>query len=185
MRADVTGDGTADLVLVYSRLSHASVTGFSRKYFLATQAFLMIVLPDGTRISARIKGVRAVTIVALRHVNSDPGSELFLQTFHISSGSTATAYGLSHGRLIPAGATLAYGGDSGLFAGFNCIRTGKPRLVQRTFLLGAAYGWETEKAVTYSWHGPKLVQIGKRTFKQRGYPVRSKIEVGSGCGPVS
>jgi hypothetical protein len=145
----------------------------------------MIVLPDGTRISARIKGVKAVTIVAVGHVNSDPGSEIFLQTFHISSGSTATAYGLSHGRLVPAGATLSYGGDSGLQAGFTCSTTGKPDLVQRTFVLGSTYGLSTETDRTYSWNGPKLVQIAKRTFKRRGWPARSEIEVGRGCGAVS
>ena len=187
MRADVTGDGKADLVLVYSRLNHVSALGWPSltKHFGATQAFLTIVLPDGTQISTRLNGVKAATIVGLGHVNSDPGREIFLQTFHISSGSTATAYGLSHGRLVPAGATLSYGGDSGLQAGFSCSTTGKPHLVQRTFVLGSRYGWSTETNVTYRWNGPKLVQIAKRAFKQRGWPARSKIEVGSGCGPVS
>jgi hypothetical protein len=190
MHADVTGDGRTDLVLVYSRLNRVS-SGYVggppiwRRYFGATQAFLMIVLPDGTRISARINGVKAVTIVAVGHVNSDPGSEIFLQTFHISSGSDAVAYGLSHGLLVPAGATLAYGGDSGLQAGFTCSTTGKPHLVQRTFVLGSRYGWSMETNVTYSWNGPKLVQIAKRSFKRRGWPARSEAEVGSGCGPVS
>ncbi len=190
MHADVMGNGRTDLVLAYSRLNHVSAGYVGgppiwRKYFGATQAFLMIVLPDGTRISARINGVKAVAIVAVGHVNSDPGSEIFLQTFHISSGSTATAYGLSHGRLVAAGATLAYGGDSGLQAGFTCSTTGKPHLVQRTIVLGSRYGWSTETKVTYSWNGPKLVQIGKRSLKRRGWPARSEITVGNGCGPVS
>ena len=190
MRAEVTGDGKSDLVIVYSHLNHAS-GGFLGgpsilwKYYGATQAFLTIVLPDGKRISTRINGVKAATIVAMGHVNNDPGSEIFLETFHISSGFTATAYGLSHGRLVAAGATLGYGGDSGLQAGFSCSTTGKPHLVQRTFVLGSRYGWSTETDATYSWHGPKLVQIAKRTFKQRGWPARSEMKVGSGCGPVS
>jgi hypothetical protein len=89
--------------------------------------------------------------------------------------------------LVPAGATLGYGGDSGLQAGFTCIAAGQPRVIQRAFeLIGPTeYGAWLETDTAYSWHGAKLIRLSKRTFRRHGYLKRSEIEVGSGCGPVS
>jgi hypothetical protein len=91
---------------------------------------------------------------------------------------------VSAGRTEPVPAT-PFGLRDG--HGFTCITAGKPRLIQRRFeLIGPTeYGAWLETDTAYSWHGAKLIRLAKRTFKRHGYPMRSEIEVGSGCGPVS
>lgn len=200
IRADMTGDGRADLVIVYSHLNHTS--GYYpggptkwRHYFGASDATVEIVLPNGERISTRLAAsnaghsypVHAAAVIAVKHVNNEPGDELFLQISEISSGSTAMAYGLDHGRLVPAGALLAYGADSGVQAGFSCNTTTQPpEVVQRTFVLGArgfAARWKETK-LTYAWHGPKLVKIRSQTIAGSRNRPSSQLGPGSGCGPT-
>jgi len=200
MRADMTGDGQADLVIIYSRLSHTSgyYAGGPAKwkhYFGGSHATIEVVLPDGQRISAQVattyKGraqpVRVAAIVAVKRVNDEPGDELFLQVSQISSGSNAVAYGLVDGRLVPAGVELGYGGDSGAQAGFSCkIATQRSELVQRVFVPGAGGldGRWHETKLTYAWQGPRLVKIQTQTTGENGSPPRSQLIGGSGCGPV-
>ncbi|MGA2010446.1 MAG: hypothetical protein ABSH51_07940 [Solirubrobacteraceae bacterium] len=187
-RADIAADGRQDLVLLYSRLSHerAGQLGLGAslsKMYVATSAMLRVVQAGGGIATVRVDGARAAAIVALAHVNDDPGDELLIQVSQISSGATAVAYGLRDGRLIPAGVTLSYGGDSAGKAGFDCL-TGHPaRLVQRTFeLIGPTiYAWWNETDTTYAWHGPHLIKIAERTFKRRGLPPGSETEIGAGC----
>jgi hypothetical protein len=80
--------------------------------YAATGAALRVVAPDGQVVTARLSGLKAAAVLGLAHVNDERGEELFLQTSQISSGANAVAYGLENGRLIPAGVTLSYGGDS-------------------------------------------------------------------------
>jgi hypothetical protein len=189
MRADVNGDGRPDLILVYSRLSRQHPPGYVlstpplRDEFVPKAAFLKVVLANGTRVSTRIRGASAAAIDSVAHVNDDPGSEIFLEVSRISSGAAGVAYSFHDGRLVPAGVMLAYGGDSASRAGFNCLPGNPPRLIQRTYeLIGPTIdGWWRETNVTYTWHGPRLVQTAQRTFKRRGAVTASETSIGHGC----
>ena len=185
---DATGDGRPDLVLLYSRLSHAHVSWSGapaglRKLYVAKQAVLRIVRAGGGDVTAPVRGAKAAAILTIAHVNGDPGQEIFIQTSQISSGATAVVYGYHGGRVVPAGVTLAYGGDSAYKAGFDCLAAPRPGLVQRTFVLigPTIYAWWKETAVTYVWNGPRLVRIADRTFRHRGLPPASQTGVGAGC----
>jgi hypothetical protein len=200
MRADIAGGGRSDLVLVYSHLDHSSAAypggpSVWKTYFGASDATLAVVLADGHRVSTPISTgangrnhrVRVAALIAVKHVDDDPGDEIFLEVSHISSGSNAVAYGLKDGRLVPAGVLLSYGGDSGSQGGFDCQAAAEPpELVQRVFLFGSpgvrARWKETE--LTYAWHGPKLLKIASRTFGENGNPSGREIAIGAGCGPV-
>ncbi|MCL2419648.1 MAG: hypothetical protein FWD04_10170, partial [Conexibacteraceae bacterium] len=202
MRADMTGDGRADLVIVYSHLNHTSAyyaggPAAWKHYFGAGDATIEVVIPGGKTISTRLTAIRApgysvnaAAIIAVKHVSDEPGDEFFLQITQISSGSTALAYGLADGRLVPSGVLLHYGGDSAQRAGFSCqAATRTPELVQRTFLLGDAPAlgararWMGTK-LTYAWHGPRLVKIHTQTIHAAGHRPPSQLVGGSGCGPV-
>ena len=201
LRANVTGDGRADLVIAYSHLNHESPAfpGEPRRwkhYFGAEAATLEVVLPGGRRISTRIttpyRGhaypVRAAAIIALRHVSDTPGEEIFLEISQISSGAGAVAYGLQGNRLIPAGVLLSYGGDSGSQAGFSCQATSQAaELIQRQFSFGAqgARGRWQETQITYAWRGLKLLRRRTDTLSATGRLPLSDIEVGKGCGPLA
>lgn len=199
MRADMTGDGRADLVIVYSRLNHRSAAypgapAQWRHYFGASDATLEVVLPGGREIATRLtttyRGrtdpIHVATIIAAKHVSDHPGAEIFLEIGQISSGSTAAAYGLESGRLAPAGVLLAYGGDSTSQAGFNCrTTTNPPELIQRVFAFGARgtrARWQ-ETQITYVWHGLRLRKVEEDTSGRSGNLPIGDIEVGRGCGP--
>ncbi|MGD0198409.1 MAG: hypothetical protein ABSC56_10975 [Solirubrobacteraceae bacterium] len=185
---DLTGDGTPDLLLVYSRLSraHPSWPGAPaslRKMYEATQAELSVVAADGARVTAPIDGARAAAILTIASVSNDPGKEIFLVDSWISSGATAVAYGYQNGRLVPADVLLSYGGDSADKAGFDCIAGAHPGLIQRTFtLIGPTiHGYWKETDRSYAWKGTRLVKTGERTFKHRGLPTERQIGDGAGC----
>jgi hypothetical protein len=68
-------------------------------------------------------------------VNS-PGVALFVQVGRISSGSFVEAYTLRADRLMNAGPTLSYGGDSATQTGFACERGA---IIQHQFELEGPY----------------------------------------------
>jgi len=192
LEADIEGDGRPALILVYSELSHHHPDWYAagteppqaRNEYIAQAAFLRVVLPDGRTVTTRIPGTRGANVLAVSRVNNDPGPEVFLQVSQISSGANAVAYGLAHGRLVPAGVTLGYGGDSGTKASFVCRSGPPPQVVQRFYeLLGPTiYGWWQETTVLYRWHGPKLVRTATRKFKEHGLPPINATSRGADCG---
>jgi hypothetical protein len=199
VRADLSGDGRPDLVIVYSLLSrqHASFSPPLRHLYIARRAFLEVVpagggaavtAPIASRVCQRAShcsevGSAAVLIDSVAHVNDDPGNELFMEVGRSSSGGTVVAYGLHDGKLVPAGPTLGYGGDSASRAGFNCLAGHPPRVVQRTYeLVGPTiYDWWSETDLTYTWHGSHLEQLARRTSRHRGLPSGTEIQPGRGC----
>ena len=192
MRADIDGGGRPDLVLVYSRLSRQHPSWYApgtappglRHEYVAEAAFLRVVLDDGVRVTARLPQTVAAAVDGIAHVNDDPGSEIFLEVGRISSGASGLAYGYEHGSLVPAGVTLAYGGDSGTKAGFDCLPGRPPRLIQRTFtLIGGAMinGPWRETDVIYAWHGPRLRRVSQSTFTRRGAVSAGESGIGRGC----
>jgi hypothetical protein len=134
-------------------------------------------------VSTRISGIKAAAVDAVAHVSDDPGKEIFLEVQRISSGADAVAYGIHDGRLVAAGVTLSYGGDSATKADFDCLAGNPPRLIQRAYeLIGPTiYGAWHETDTVYAWRGPNLVQIGKRTFKRHGAVRIENQGIGRGC----
>lgn len=182
LAADVTGDGRADLVLLYDR-THPGVNG-SVRFGPST---LKVIAAGGGVLESRVQSkLPPVLIVAARRVNDEPGAELFVQVARISSGSEVAIYGDQGGRLVRSHVTLTYGGDSADRFGFSCVRTPVPAVVQRSYeLLGPDIGgrWR-ERIVTYDWEGPRLRQVASRSIIHHGWPGAGEAGVGAGCGPI-
>lgn len=184
-RADLSGNGQTDLVLVYSLLTHTrfDVPGAPaaiRRRYIARQAMLRVITPQGATITTTLN-TREAAVLAVAHVSNTPGEAIFLQINEISSGSTADAYTLVRRRLVHTG-YFGYGGDSGVQAGFNCLAD-PARLVQRVFIpLGSLLTapWKETETI-YAWHGPQLVKLSRRTLRHPSPLRHSEITVGSGC----
>jgi hypothetical protein len=201
--ADVLGNGRPDLVLTYSLLSHVALTprGGGAERYEAKQSMLRVVTRNGRTITApieyrvgpfgktpaQLEKAQSAALISVAHVSDQPDGKIFLQTEHISSGSTGIVYTLDHSRLVSAGVLLGLGGDSVTQAGFQCLPGSPPRLLQHHFELsnpgikmvrGEIYGRWTEATVTYTWHGPKLVAIAHNTVKRL---MRPSDGVGTGC----
>jgi hypothetical protein len=211
MLADLSGDGRTDLVLAYSILGRAVTRGLpprtigrrrSTARYWASQAMLRVVTPDGHMTTVpitydsspskhaprRVIRAAATTLISIAHVSNTPGKAIFLQTGQISSGSSALVYSLYHGRLMSSGAVLAYGGDGGSQAGFQCLAGNPPQLIQQTYDLIRGikstgntvhiYGWWNVTTTRYKWDGPRLVRLTERTARRRLTP---RDTVGRGC----
>jgi hypothetical protein len=204
--ADVSGKGRRDLILSYSRLSHVGMKypparlhepGGSNERYLAKQAMLRVVSPDGRvvtapveymttpvgKVPAQLVKAQASALISVAHISDEPGKVIFLQTGQISSGTNALAYNLYHGRLVSSDVVLGYRGDGGTRASFQCLAGTLPRLVQHNYELTQVihepfYGWWTETSTTYAWHGPRLVKIASNTVKRR---ISPRDSVGVGC----
>jgi hypothetical protein len=204
--ADVTGGGRRDLVLTYSRLSHLALHGLPPRStarhkqatrYPALEAMLRVVTPDGHVDTVPIRyqipqppgrlgligDPSTAALISVAHVNDLRGKEIFVQVGQISSGSTAVAYSLYHGQLINSGAVLAYGGDGGTRATFQCVAGNPQRLLQRTFELinlihDPIYGLWKETTDTYTWYGPRLVRTRQSAVKRR---VAPRDSIGAGC----
>ena len=180
LRADVDGDGRADLVLLYGLLSrHATGEAYAPRSFV-----LKVVRASGGVVTTRLAAGEAdLTIVGAGHVSDEPGASLFIRTGAISSGSYAQVYTFASGRLTAAGPTLGYGGDSGAKAGFTCRAGHPPTIVQHQFVLegpGENGRWQRTDT-TYAWRGAVLKQIARRTSVRRGIPPASATATGLGC----
>ena len=180
LRADVTGDGRPDLVLLYDR-TRPGPAGSVR-----FGPYRLKVIPAGGGVlESRVASAGPPdVIVAAGHVNDEPGVDLFVQVARISSGSGVAIYSDQGDRLVRARVTLTYGGDSGSRFGFSCIRTPAPAIVQRSYeLLGPGIGgrWR-EKIDTYRWSGPRLRRTGSRSTVHHGWPGAGLVGVGAGCG---
>jgi hypothetical protein len=206
MVADATGNGRRDLVLTYSRLSHLALHGLPPRTtaphkeatrYPARQAMLRVVTPDGhvTTVPIHYQVAQphgrlgllyvptAAALISIAHVSDLPGKEIFVQVGHLSSGSTALAYSLYHGQLAASGVALAYGGDGGTRATFQCVAGNPQQLLQRTFELinvihEPIYGLWKETTDTYGWHGSRLVRTGQSTVKRNAAP---RDGIGAGC----
>jgi hypothetical protein len=184
VRADVDGDGRPDLVLLYGRLSHQR----HGNLFVPTSFTLKVFRASGGVAAAPVSapGVDP-TILEVGDVNDEPGAELFVLVQHISSGASADVYSFHAGRLIGAGPSLAFGGDSASQAGFSCQAGQPPTIVQHTFVLerGGENGFWPRTNVTYAWHGATLRQVKTRTSMTHGFPPASAIGLGVGCGTLT
>lgn len=183
LRVDVDGDGRADLVMLYATLTHR---GYSNRYF--PRAFtLEVVLAGGDIVRTRLpRPEDNASLIEYGNVNRWPGTELFIQVGRISSGSWAIVYTFRGGRLVRAGATLAYGGDSASRAGFSCQRREISTIVQHTFVLGDSRerGRWQQTDTTYVWHGARLRREGSEETTWHGLPPLYATGLGVGCGTI-
>ena len=182
LSADVTGDGRADLVLLYDRTQPGP--GGSVRFGPYT---LKAIAAGGGVLESRVpSALPPDVIVAAGHVNDEPGVDLFIQVARISSGSGVAIYSDDGGRLVRSRVTLTYGGDSGVRFGFSCVHMPAPAIVQRSYeLLGPGIGgrWR-EKIDTYRWSGPRLHRTGSRSTIHSGWPGAGLVGVGAGCGAL-
>jgi len=183
LKADVTGDGRADLVLLYDRTRPG--TGGSVEF----GPYTLKVVPAGgggaleSRVASQLP---PVLFVAAGRVNDEPGVALFVQVARISSGSEVAIYSDQAGRLTRSRVTLTYGGDSTSRFGFSCARTPAPAIVQRSYeLLGPNInGRWRERIDTYSWTGARLHRTGSTSMIHHGWPGAGAVAIGAGCGPL-
>jgi len=180
LEADIESAGRPALILVYSQLSRRHPDWYAagteppeaRNEYIAQAAFLEVVLADGRTFTTRIPDTRGADVLSVGRVNNDPGPEVFLQVSQTSSGGAYVAYGLVDGRLVPAGVTLGYGGDSAAKSGFECVTGHRPGVIQFDYeLLGPTINaWWKVTRVSYAWHGPILARTARRTFREHGLP---------------
>ena len=211
MLVDLFGDGRRDLVLTYSLLGHTSLRGLpprtigrrtDRPRYPALQAMLRVVTPAGRittvpisyetsatrKAPAQLQRAAAAALISVARVSPGSAKTIFVQTGQISSGSAALVYRVNHGRLVSSGVALAYGGDAGSQAGFQCLAGDPPELIQRTYSLVRGiravadtvhiYGVWTVTTTRFGWHGPQLVRLDQSTSRRRLIPIDS---VGRGC----
>jgi hypothetical protein len=178
--ADVTGDGRADLVLLYDR-TYPGPDGSVR-----FGPYTLKVIPAGGGVlESRIpSALPPEVIVAAAHVNDEPGVDLFIQVARISSGSGVAIYSDQGGKLVRSGVTLTYGGDSASRFGFSCVRAPEPAIIQRSYeLLGPGIGGRWRETIdTYRWEGPTLHRTGSRSTIHHGWPGAGDVGVGTRCG---
>ena len=106
--------------------------------YTARSSSIEVVQPDGHVVSAQIKDASPPWLDAHAAVGADPGVDLFLEINRTSSGIVDAVYSFDAGRLVSAGVTLGYGGDSASRAGFDCVRGSHPRVVQNTLASSSA-----------------------------------------------
>jgi hypothetical protein len=183
LTADIDGDGRPDLVLLYAR--PITGAGASLKAYPET---LKVVRAEGGTIQARLKPTTpAPGLIAVDNVNGRRGDALFVATNWTSSGPEVLIYSFLAGNLVDSGATLNVGGDSADRFGINCMRTPRPEIIQHDYsLIGPnIYGRWRLTTYTYIWSGATLRRIGRATAIHHGWPGRSAIGLGAGCGPLS
>jgi hypothetical protein len=186
-RADVFGGGRQDLIIIYSKLGRKPFSfpaGSRHITYQAKQAMLKIVRPGGATQTTPIRSAKAASMLAVAHVNNNPGAAVFIQTAGISSGSWGTIYDAYHGRLVHAG-DFAYGGDSGAQAEIACLPSNPPKLIQ--FILEPVgtlnRPWKGTK-ITYVWRQGRLARVAERklTVSSRSIPILGgSSPIGVGC----
>ncbi|HLI60227.1 MAG TPA: hypothetical protein VKV21_11245 [Solirubrobacteraceae bacterium] len=181
LRADMTGAGAQDLVLLYADLGGRHF----RQGYEPVAYTLELVRPGGAIARTRLptEGNQPLFVRA-GNVNGRPGDELVLLLAYVSSGDVYGIATLHDGRLWLADAQLAAGGDSGAKEGFACRVRPRPEVISRTMILlgptiHGRWRWTVE---TYAWHGSMLRRIAGRTFVRRGLPPRRLLTAGAGCG---
>lgn len=170
-RADITGDGRPDLILLYGHLGTRRYTGGR----VPIGFTLKVLRSSGATFTAQIAHPeQAPTIVSVHNVNSRSGDEIFVQQASISSGSSVDVYTFDGRRLRRAGPAFTYGGDSALRYGFDCHRGHPATIVQHAFVLlgGKENGRWQRTDTTYRWDGATLKRTTKRTTQTHGYPAK-------------
>lgn len=182
-RADVNGDGRADLILLYGRLSNQRTVGG----FGPTGFTLKVVRDNGGVFTAGIRNPQEPpTILLTGNDNGRPGAEIFIHETHISSGELVGVYAFDGHHLKRAGG-LWYGGDAALHYGFTCRRGQSARIIQHEFLLlkgPIATGVWQRTDTTYLWAGATLRLAARHTTKRHGIPPLSLTGLGVDCGKL-
>jgi hypothetical protein len=160
-RADVDGDGRADLVLLYARGGHFR---------------LDVRRAAGGRLHARVGGDRNATVEIARDVNSVPGVELFLYQNHVTTAEYMGIYTFDGSALRQAG-TVAFGGhDAGIRFGVVCHRRPPPSVVQLEFQERMPFRGVWDRTVTtYAWDGARLRRAATGT--DRAAPTPGQLGV--------
>lgn len=181
LRADMTGAGQADLVVIYGDLgTHRLPGGFEVVGFT-----LEVVQPGGRVARERVHAEPFPWITRVGNINGVPGDELVLHTADVSSGDGYAIATFHGGRIELARATLSAGGDSAAKEGFACeqLRGSHTITSQLMVLLGPTIRGRWRWTVfTYVWHGATLRKSGRHTFVRHGLPPKAATDAGGLCG---
>lgn len=182
LRADMTGGGRTDLVLLYADLGRSRIgTGFA-----PTRFTLEVVQPGGKIARTQVQAEPFPWITRVGNINGIPGAELVLHLDDISSGDYYGIYTFHADRIETVRPQLSAGGDSAAKQGFFCqvAAGGRPVVVARTMILlgRTIYGRWRWTMKTYVFHGAKLYLIRQGSFVRRGLPGRRTMPAGAGCG---
>jgi hypothetical protein len=186
LRADMTGGGSKDLVILYADL------GFRRKaggYGVAGFT-LEVVRPGGAITRRSVQADPFPWISRVGNINGVPGAELVLHTEDVSSGDGYRVYTDRAERLRDVSPLpLFAGGDSADKEGFACTTSPQRRFVVRVMsLLGPTiHGRWRWTVLTFRWElgGATLHRLSRRTFVRHGQPPRRDTAAGAGCGRPS
>lgn len=181
LRADMTGGGTKDLVLLYADLGrHRAGADFE-----PTRFTLEVVRPGGATARSRVQSEPFPWITRVGNINEVPGDELVLHLDDISSGDTYGIYTFRAGRIKLVRPLLSAGGDSASKEGFACEKLrGTATLTSQTLILlgPTIHGRWRWMVTTYAWRGATLRKVGHHTFLRRGEPPKGATYPGGLCG---
>jgi hypothetical protein len=185
LRADMTGGGRTDLVLLYADLSSRRVkSGYETAGFT-----LEVVQPGGAIARTQVQADPFPDIDRVGNINGVPGDELVLHLDDVSSGDTYGIYSFHSGAVTLVRPLLSAGGDSADKEGFACSLSLQPRLVVRvmTMLGPTIRGRWRWTVITFRWEpdGLALHRVNRRKFVRRGLPAGRDIAAGPGCGRAS
>jgi hypothetical protein len=172
-RADVDGNGHADLVLLYARLD-------SRRYprRRGPGGFRLEVVRDRQRtLHAQVpRGDVNAKILSVRDVNARRGVELFLHEYHVTTSEGVGAYAFDGAALRRAGGFDFDGSGAGNRYGLTCQRRPAPTVVQHVFEQRIPFRGVWDRTdTTYRWLGARLERTGVR--KVVASPRRSQVGV--------
>ncbi len=180
-RADVDGDGTRDLIVLYTTARSSGV--FTLVVFQAR----------GGELRATVQADMNATIALAKNViGNRRGAELFVHDGHVTTDEGMAVYAFNGHSLQKAGELLYGGQDAGILFGFTCvpeevamriptgatpyapIMIGRPPMIiqhefdERTPFRGI---WDrTDRRMT--WVGAKLQPTGRTTVRATPTPAQ-------------
>jgi hypothetical protein len=157
-RADVDGDGRADLVLLYARLG---ADGTARSHTLA------VARASGGRLSVRTGryALQGQRLLGLRNLDGRRGAEAIVHEAHSTTAEQVGFYTFFRGTLRRSGELSVGGEDAGLRFGVRC-RAGE--VIQREFDERVPLRGVWDRTDTrYRWVAGRLVPSGGRRVRAR------------------
>lgn len=169
-RADITGNGSSDVVILFGRLNAKRIP---------TSFTLEVIEAGGSVLTANVPQPDLnPTIALIRNVNGRPGAEIFVHEGHVTTEEEMGVYAFD-GRGLRRAGGLSYGGeDAGIRFGFTCRTSTPAQIVEHEFLEQTPFkGVWKRRDTTFRWVGARLVRGASRTTVAKPAPA----EVGVHC----
>lgn len=168
-RADVDGDGRADLVLLWAKLD-------GRR--LPSAHTLEIVRASRATVAAHTRrfALDGAKILRIADVNARAGAEIFVHEAHITTEELAGVYTFDGHALQRSGEFSYDGTEAGIRSGFTCHGGRRPTIVQHFFSEPSPLrGVWTRTDTTYRWKAGQLRRVKLR--KARVKPSAAQVGV--------